>query len=217
MLGWQLTGPLSQSVGASLSPSSRASFYPPAIRYLERADSGRPLRIEVAFTSSHWDADVLGATSCSPAGGSVSSTRATTPCSTTPRLTRPTYHAWLLANAVSYVALSSSARLLERPGGRADPRGGLPFLSARRPHRRDWRIYAVTGARPLRHRTRTRGSRRSTPTASHSRPPPGAGSFTAPPALHAVLDDDVTARPPSGRRPAGGRRSMPSDPATISA
>jgi hypothetical protein len=61
LVGWQLNGPLSQSIGAAVNPASRTSFYTPVIRFLERRTGGRPARIEVPFTSSHWDATILGA------------------------------------------------------------------------------------------------------------------------------------------------------------
>jgi hypothetical protein len=66
----------------------------------------------------------------------------------TPSLTAAQYRAWLLDNAISYVALPdvplddaalAEARIVRR---------GSPFL---RPvwHSRDWRVFAVVGARPL--------------------------------------------------------------------
>ena len=57
---WQVAGPLVQSVTASASASSSYAFYTPAIRYLDTRSRGAPMRIEVPFTDSHWDAAILG-------------------------------------------------------------------------------------------------------------------------------------------------------------
>ena len=43
-------------LGAALDPSSHYDFDLLVIDYLKTQDSGRPIRIEVPFTSSHWDA-----------------------------------------------------------------------------------------------------------------------------------------------------------------
>jgi hypothetical protein len=148
MIAWQLTGPLSQSLGASLSPSSRASFYAPVIGYFQRVSRGRPIRVEVPFTRSHWDADVLGAHFMLARGwerqvdthydalfyGSV--------------LTPSAYHAWLLANGVSYVALSDAPLDFSSVQEAALIRDGLPFLRLA-VRTRHWRIYEVRSAQSL--------------------------------------------------------------------
>jgi len=148
MLGWQLTGPLSQSVGASLSPSSRASFYAPVIRYIERADGGRPVRIEVPFTSSHWDAAVLGAHFMLARGWERQLDTNYDALFYEPSLSASSYRAWLLANGVSYVALSDAPLDFSSVQEAALIRAGLPFLrlAMRTAH---WRIYDVRGAQAL--------------------------------------------------------------------
>jgi hypothetical protein len=148
MLGWQLTGPLSQSVGASLSPSSRASFYQPVIRYVERADGARPVRIEVPFTSSHWDAAVLGAHFLLARGWERQLDTRYDALFYSPSLSASAYRGWLLANGVSYVALSDAPLDFSSVQEAALIRTGLPFLrlALRTAH---WRIYEVRGAHAL--------------------------------------------------------------------
>jgi hypothetical protein len=148
MVGWQLTGPLSQSVGASLSPSSRASFYAPVIGYLQRAARGRPIRVEVPFTSSHWDADVLGAHFMLARGWERQLDTHYDELFYGPRLTASAYRAWLLTNGVSYVALSDAPLDFSSVQEAALIRAGLPFLRLAE-QTRHWRIYEVRGAQAL--------------------------------------------------------------------
>jgi hypothetical protein len=148
MVAWQLTGPLNQSVGASLSAASRASFYTPVIRYIERAEQGSRVRIEVPFTSSHWDADVLGAHFLLARGWERQLDTRYDSLFYEGRLTASAYRAWLLANGVRYVTLSDAPLDFSSVQEAALIDGGLPFL---RPvfHSRHWRIYEVRGARAL--------------------------------------------------------------------
>jgi hypothetical protein len=148
MIGWQLTGPLSQSVGASLSPSSYASFYAPVIRYLRRAAHGHPIRVEVPFTSSHWDADVLGAHFMLARGWERQVDTRYDGLFYGPQLTVSAYRAWLLDNGVSYVALSDAPLDFSSVQEAALIREGLPFLRLSK-QTRHWQIYEVDGAQPL--------------------------------------------------------------------
>jgi hypothetical protein len=148
MVCWQLTGPLSQSVGASLSPSSRAAFYAPVIAYLRRAAHHRPIRIEVPFTSSHWDADVLGARFMLARGWERQLDTHYDELFYGSHLTASAYRAWLLDNGVSYVALSDAPLDFSSVQEAALIRAGLPFLRLSE-QSRHWRIYEVLGAQAL--------------------------------------------------------------------
>jgi hypothetical protein len=148
LLLWQIAGPLEQSVGASLNPASQYSFYVPAIRYLQSHGDGRPMRIEVPFTSSHWDATILGERFDLARGWERQLDTRYDELFYTQRLTANAYHAWLLETGVRYVALSDAPMDFSSRQEAALIRGGLPFLrevftSA------NWRIYAVLGAQPL--------------------------------------------------------------------
>ncbi len=145
---WQVTGPLEQSIGASLNPASRYAFYIPAIRYLESRSGGRPMRIEVPFTKSHWDATILGERFDLARGWERQLDTRYDELFYEPSLTAGAYHAWLLETGVRYVALSDAPLDFSSVQEAALIRGGLPFLhevfsSA------NWRIYAVLGAQPL--------------------------------------------------------------------
>jgi hypothetical protein len=145
---WQIAGPLEQSIGASLEPASRYSFYVPAIRYLQSHSGGRPMRIEVPFTKSHWDATILGESFDLARGWERQLDTRYDELFYSGRLTAGAYHAWLLETGVRYVALSNAPMDFSSVQEAALIRGGLPFLhevfsSA------NWRIYAVIGAQPL--------------------------------------------------------------------
>jgi hypothetical protein len=148
MVGWQLTGPLSQSVGASLSPASHASFYAPVIGYLQHTAHGRPIRVEVPFTSSHWDAEVLGAHFMLARGWERQLDTHYDELFYGSTLTAPDYRAWLLDNGVSYVALSDAPLDFSSIQEAALIRAGLPFLRLSK-QTRHWRIYKVLRAQPL--------------------------------------------------------------------
>jgi len=145
---WQVAGPLEQSIGASLEPASRYSFYVPAIRYLEGHSGGAPIRIEVPFTKSHWDATILGERFDLARGWERQLDTRYDELFYSGRLTASAYHAWLLETGVRYVALSDAPLDFSSVQEAALIRSGLPFLrevftSA------NWHIYAVIGAQPL--------------------------------------------------------------------
>ena len=145
---WQVAGPLEQSIGASLNPASQYSFYVPAIRYLEGHGGGAPMRIEVPFTSSHWDATILGERFDLARGWERQLDTRYDDLFYSGRLTASAYHAWLLETGVRYVALSNAPMDFSSRQEAALIRGGLPFLhevfaSA------NWRIYAVLHGQPL--------------------------------------------------------------------
>jgi hypothetical protein len=145
---WQIAGPLEQSIGASLEPASRYSFYIPVIHYLESRGDGHPMRIEVPFTSSHWDATILGERFDLARGWERQLDTRYDELFYAPLLTAHAYHAWLLETGVRYVALSDAPMDFSSVQEAALVRGGLPFLrevfaSA------NWRVYAVLHARSL--------------------------------------------------------------------
>jgi hypothetical protein len=145
---WQLDGPLVQSVQASNDPSTKFSYYKPVIRYLDSQPHGAPMRIEVAFTRSHWDTTVLGRRFLLARGWERQLDIENDALFYTPKLTASAYHAWLLETAVRFVVLSDAPLDFSSRQEAALIRGGLPFLrevfsSAH------WRVYAVLGAQPM--------------------------------------------------------------------
>jgi hypothetical protein len=145
---WQVTGPIDQSIGAALDPAAHYSFYVPAIDYLQSRSKGRAMRVEVPFTSSHWDAAILGQRFLLARGWERQLDTRYDALFYAPTLTAAAYHAWLSDNAVSFVALSSAPPDFSSVQEDALIRAGLPFLrlTYETPH---WRIYAVLDAAPL--------------------------------------------------------------------
>ena len=92
MIGWESTGPLSQSVGALLSPSSHASLHAPGSLVTSASAGARPPdSCRGAVHELALDADVLGAHFLLARGWSVRSTRATTGLFYGPSLTASAY------------------------------------------------------------------------------------------------------------------------------
>jgi hypothetical protein len=145
---WQVSGPIDQSVGAELDPSSHYAFYAPAIGYLESASHGRATRIEVAFTSDHWDATILAPHFLLARGWERQLDTRYDALFYAPHLTASAYDAWLVDNAVSYVAVSTAPPDFSSVQEEALIRGGLPFLRLV-DRTTNWRIYAVLGTEPL--------------------------------------------------------------------
>jgi len=145
---WQVTGPIDQSVVAAGDPSAQYSFYAPAIGYLDGQSNGQTMRIEVAFTRSHWDATILGRQFLLARGWERQLDTRYDALFYAPVLTAAAYQAWLLDNAVRYVALSNAPPDFSSTQEDALIRAGLPFLrlAFKSP---DWRIYQVVGAQPL--------------------------------------------------------------------
>ena len=145
---WQINGPVVQSVQASEDPSTRLSYYAPVIRFLTTTQGGAPMRIEVAFTSSHWDATVLGSRFDLARGWERQLDLRYDDLFYARTLTAAAYRQWLFDTAVRYVVLSDAPL---DPSSRQEARlirGGLPYLhevfaSAH------WRVYSVDGAQPL--------------------------------------------------------------------
>jgi len=145
---WQLNGPLLQSVQASGDPSTKASYYTPVIRYLDSQTHGAPIRIEEAFTRSHWDTVVLGRRFLLARGWDRQLDTEDDALFYEPKLTASAYHAWLLNTGARFVLLSDAPLDFSSRQEAALIRSGLPFLHEvfKSTH---WRVYAVRGAQPL--------------------------------------------------------------------
>jgi hypothetical protein len=145
---WQLDGPLLQAVEASNEPSTQLSYYAPVIRYLDSQSHGAPMRIEEAFTRSHWDAVILGRRFALARGWERQLDMKYDGLFYAPALTASAYHAWLASTAVRFVVLSDApldysshqeAALIRR-----EPSFLRPVFSSAH-----WRVYEVLGAEPL--------------------------------------------------------------------
>jgi hypothetical protein len=149
LLYWQLVAPLRDLSLVNGDPSVKASYYAPLLGELHRLDGGRPLRIEVPLTGSHWEAvHVPPQVSLARGWERQLDTRFAALFYASRGPSAAVYRAWLADNAVAYVALPD-VRL--DGAGRAEAvllTSGAAGLRPvwRSPH---WRLYAVPDARPL--------------------------------------------------------------------
>jgi hypothetical protein len=148
LIGWQVNGPLAQSLQGVGDPSLQASYYAPVSAFLAGEAHGGPMRIEVPFTRSHWDAVVLGRSFDLARGWERQLDTKYDAVFYAPRLTPAAYRAWLEDTGVRFVALSDAALDDSSRQEAALIRAGQPFL---RPvfASAHWRVYAVERPTPL--------------------------------------------------------------------
>ncbi len=144
-LGWQ--APIRDLVTASGDPSQSAGYYRPLLDFLDR-QGGPPFRVEIPFTSFHWEAYVVASKFPIARGWERQLDIKYNSIFYSGPLTAATYAAWLHRNAVRFVAASDApldysavveSRLIS---------GGLPYLHLvlRTAH---WRVYAVSNPTPI--------------------------------------------------------------------
>jgi hypothetical protein len=147
LLYWQLVTPIQDFEAIANDPSTRAAYYAPLLAELRRLTDGRPTRIEVPLTASHWEAaDLAGHDGVALARGweRQLDTRYA-PLFYRPGLTAAAYETWLAQNGVAYVALADAPLDYSARAEAALVRGGLPFL-AEVWRSRHWRLYRVRAA-----------------------------------------------------------------------
>jgi hypothetical protein len=132
---------------ASDDPSTTTAYYAPLLRFLSR-QSGPPFRIEIPFTSSHWESYVVAAHFPLARGWERQLDIKYNHLFYGGTLNAATYDAWLHELAVRYVAIANTsldysarveARLIDR---------GLPYLKLVM-HSQNWRVYEVADATPI--------------------------------------------------------------------
>jgi len=140
-------GPVRETIVVAGDESTRASYYAPVNRFLA-GHASTPVRIEVPFTRSHWEAALLAPTVSLARGWETQLDTRFNRVLFEPGLTAAAYDRWLHENAVSYVALpdapldpssAQEGRLIRR-----DPPYLREVLASRH-----WRIYAVLSPTPL--------------------------------------------------------------------
>ncbi|MFI4985393.1 MAG: hypothetical protein ACHP93_04000 [Solirubrobacterales bacterium] len=154
LLYWQANAPVADFASAASDPAVHASYYTPLLHELQRLGIGysaRPARIEVVSTVDHWEARFLAAHVPIARGWErqLDTERDALFYAGSAALTASRYRAWLLQDAVSYVALPDS-RLDYSAKSEATLLQGTPppYLREvwRSPH---WRLFAVLGAPAL--------------------------------------------------------------------
>ena len=144
---WVAWGPVRETLSIASNESTSASYYAPVERYLAAHARG-PVRVEVPFTRSHWEAALLAPSVSLARGWEKQLDERYDSVLLSPGLTAASYRRWLLDQAVSYVALPDTPL---DPSSAAEGRlirAGLPYLGQVFASRH-WRIYAVRGAAPL--------------------------------------------------------------------
>lgn len=144
---WVAWGPVSQTLRTGGDPSTGAAYYLPVEQFLARHDPG-PVRIEVPFTRSHWEAALLAPQVELARGWERQLDKRYDGVLDAGSLDASAYRRWLYGEAVSYVALpdaplDGSSRDEARVIARHPPFLREVFRSAH------WRIYRVIGAPPL--------------------------------------------------------------------
>ena len=144
---WVVYGPITQTLEVVGEASVRASFYRPLERYLAEHVHG-PVRIEVPFTRSHWEAALLAPRYALARGWERQLDKRYNEALESPALSASYYRSWLDRYGISYVALPAvpfdessfpEVRLI---------RQGLPYLREVL-HTRHWRVFAVADPAPL--------------------------------------------------------------------
>jgi hypothetical protein len=144
---WTVWGPARETLAVAGNASTAASYYAPVVRFVA-GHGGDLVRVEVPFTRGHWEAAWLARRVALARGWEKQLDERYDGVLLSKRLTASSYHHWLLAQAVSYVALpdapldpssAQEGRLVE---------SGLGYLRELR-RTRHWRIYAVLDAAPL--------------------------------------------------------------------
>jgi hypothetical protein len=148
LLYWQLATAIDDQVALAGDPTVHASFYSPLRSELLRLAKGRPIRVEVPLTNSHWESVYLP-------GGPISIARGWERQLDTRydqlfygRLSAGGYRRWLSENAIAYVALpdaklDSAGQQERRLIDRGQPYLAEVWRSAR------WRLFAVRHATPI--------------------------------------------------------------------
>jgi hypothetical protein len=148
-LYWQVNASVSQIARSVGDPSTSASYFQPAARWL-RAHGGDGIRVEVPPTENHWESAYL-ASQFELARGwlrQLDTTRDDIFYGDDNLLTAAAYRHWLRQNAISYVALPDApldySSVAERKLILSEPSYLEPRWSSAH-----WRIYAVRNPEPL--------------------------------------------------------------------
>lgn len=144
---WVVWGPITQSSEVLKDPSTTVAYYKPLRGFLAAHARG-PVRIEVPFTRSHWEAALLAPYVPLARGWERQLDKRYNEAIEADPLSPSVYRSWLYRNAVSYVALPDVPLDGSSIGEAALIRHGAPFLREvfKSAH---WRVYQVLGAKPL--------------------------------------------------------------------
>jgi hypothetical protein len=148
-VGWSPS--VRDGIAGNVDHTASTGFYRPLLRFLDRqaaAPGAAPFRIEIPFTSFHWEAYEIATRFSLARGWERQLDIRDNHIFYGGRLTAGTYRRWLHDNAVRYVAISSAD---PDYSARAEVKlidSGLPYLHQvfRSDH---WRVYQVARATPI--------------------------------------------------------------------
>jgi hypothetical protein len=143
LLVWQLFPAVDGIAFARTDPSTRAAYYQPLLGYLG-TQSGAIGRVEIPSTYRHWEAAYAAPKVLLARGWERQLDIAYNPIFYSQPLTAATYHMWLHANGVKFVALPDARLDDSSLGERALITAGLPYLHEVW-HNAHWRVWQVDG------------------------------------------------------------------------
>ncbi len=147
LLWWQWSAPVQDAVRAYGDPSTHAAYYQPLLGFLH--DQRGPFRVEIPFTTNHWEAAEVAPRFPLARGWERQLDRADNRLFYSGELTPARYRAWLSRWGVRYVALPRRV-VLDASANReaAILRAGQPWLEPVFSDR-DWRVWRVRDAGPM--------------------------------------------------------------------
>ena len=148
-VGWSPS--VRDALSGNVDHTASTTFYRPLLRFLDRQEktSGTsPFRIEIPFTSFHWEAYEIAPRFSLARGWERQLDIRYNHIFYGGRLTAGTYQRWLHDNAVRYVAISSATPDYSARAEAGLIDSGLPYLHPVF-RSRNWRVYQVANATPI--------------------------------------------------------------------
>ncbi len=144
-LQWQ--APIRDVSTAARDPSLATGYYQPLLSFLDR-QPGPPFRVEIPFTSFHWEAYEVAPRFSLARGWERQLDIKDNALFYNGTLSSATYETWLHGLGVRFVAVADAPLDYSAHQEKALIDGGLPYL--RLVFRsRHWRVYEVVGATPI--------------------------------------------------------------------
>ena len=183
-VGWSPS--VRDGIAGDVDNTASTAFYQPLLRFLDRqaaVPGASPFRIEIPFTSFHWEAYEIATRFSLARGWERQLDIRYNHIFYGGRLTAGTYERWLHDNAVRYVAISTAD---PDYSARAEVRlidSGLPYLHPVF-RSQNWRVYRVADATPI---VQAPAVLRRLTAGVADDPRAAAGDLRAADALHPVL------------------------------
>jgi len=147
LIGWSI-GPVQGALANQGDPSASPRYYTGLLDYLDRSGPVPAGRVEVPFTASHWEARYVAPKVPMARGWLRQLDSKYNALFYNGTLTAKTYHDWLLARGVTYVALPDVPLDPSAQAEAALLRSGLPYLRLGY-HDANWTVWIVSDATGL--------------------------------------------------------------------